>query len=163
MTTQDKDALPYNSVQEKKVTQVETLIERIRALDEKFTLLFTETEKRNAQRFDAQQEAVRQALLSAEKAVTKAEIASEKRFEGMNEFRQSLTDQTNTYMPRAEYTVQHKALSEKVDIMIDRISINERSISEIKDRGSGRNDIWMILVTVVALIIAAAEVVVHWK
>ena len=50
----------------------------------------------------AAERAVATALLSAEKAVTKAELAADKRFEAVNEFRQTLSDQTATFMPRTE-------------------------------------------------------------
>lgn len=52
----------------------------------------------------------------------KAETATEKRFESVNEFRAQLADQSNTLMPRAEFTVQHKALDDKVSGLIDRMN-----------------------------------------
>ena len=42
------------------------------------------------------------ALQAAEKAVTKAELAAEKRFESVNEFRNQLKDQTGTFITRNE-------------------------------------------------------------
>lgn len=71
------------------------------------------------QRFKDQDKAVQAALLAAKEAVLKAEVASEKRFESVNEFRQQLSDQTNTFIPRLEYNAQHKALEEKVSILTD--------------------------------------------
>jgi hypothetical protein len=53
--------------------------------------------------------AISAALLAAEKAVTKAENAAERRFEGVNEFRQQLNDQAATFLPRAEFEAQRKA------------------------------------------------------
>jgi uncharacterized protein with LGFP repeats len=133
---------------------IETLKVQIKALDEKFTLWFAETNKRNDQRFQAQQEAVQAALISAEKAVTKAEMASERRFEAVNEFRQSLSDQTMTYMPRTEYTVQHQALSDKLSLSSERIAALEKKIIEIASRGTGRNDVWVIMVAVLGLLLS---------
>ena len=67
-----------------------------------------------------------EAKLSAQnKAVQKAEIAMDSRLQGMNEFRQSLADQSQTMMPRAEYTVQHASLSEKIDSLATRIAALE--------------------------------------
>lgn len=37
----------------------------------------------------------------------------------VNEFRQQLSDQTNTFLPRPEYNAQHKALEEKVALLTD--------------------------------------------
>lgn len=56
----------------------------------------------NEQRFKAQEQAVAFALQAAEKAVTKAELAAEKRFESVNEFRNQLKDQTGTFITRNE-------------------------------------------------------------
>ena len=58
------------------------------------------------QRFIDQDRAVQAALNAAEKAVTKAETASEKRFDAVNEFRAQLADQAQTFIPRAEAELQ---------------------------------------------------------
>jgi len=42
------------------------------------------------------------AFASSDRAITKAETATEKRFAGVNEFRAQLTDQAATFMPRQE-------------------------------------------------------------
>ena len=114
------------------------LIVMIKALDDKFTMMLAEAEKRNGQRFDAQQMAVKTAMdaaekavtaamAAAEKAVTKAEGASERRFESVNEFRQALTDQTSTFLPRTEYRTAHESLIEKINNNLDRIAQLETS------------------------------------
>jgi len=66
-------------------------------------------------RLKEQQRAVEAALASAEKAVTKAEVATEKRFEGVNEFRATLADQAATLMPRAEAEIRFASLLAKID------------------------------------------------
>lgn len=63
----------------------------------------------------ALKDAVGIALTSADRAVSKAEMAAEKRFEGVNEFRQTLADEQRTLMPRAEVEVIIRSLTEKVD------------------------------------------------
>src|SRR5580765_8491755 len=55
------------------------------------------------------------ALAASEKAIGKAELASERRFEGVNEFRATLSDQASTFLPRAEFAVQHAALSSRIE------------------------------------------------
>lgn len=62
---------------------------------------FAEAELRNEQRFQAQEKAVIAAMLSADRAVAKAEAASEKRFESVNEFRGTLSDQVRLFIPRS--------------------------------------------------------------
>jgi leucyl aminopeptidase (aminopeptidase T) len=65
----------------------------------------------------AQEKAVAAALAASKEAVTKAEVANEKRFDGVNEFRQALSDQTNTFLPRSEYDVNHKTLQKQMDTL----------------------------------------------
>lgn len=77
------------------------------------------------QRFIDQDKAVQAALLAAKEAVLKAENATEKRFESVNEFRQQLSDQTNTFLSRAEYNASHKALEDKMDALTDRFNKTE--------------------------------------
>ena len=56
----------------------------------------------------AQKEAVGLAQTAADRAMNKAEGATEKRFEGVNEFRARLADQQRMLMPRAEAEVFFK-------------------------------------------------------
>src|ERR1700690_162736 len=76
-------------------------------------------------RFDAQQKAVDAALASADRAVLKAEVASDKRFESVNEFRKTLSDETATFLTRTEYEHEHKALDEKVTELQNRVAASE--------------------------------------
>ncbi len=66
------------------------------------TKLLDERDLRYKERHDAQQNAISAALAAAEKAVTKAEVAAEKRFDGVNEFRGQLKDQSATFITRTE-------------------------------------------------------------
>lgn len=77
----------------------------------------------------AAKDALTAALASAEKAISKAEEATEKRFASVNEFRQTLSDQTQTFIARGEYSVQLAAI-------YDRLASLEKSRSE--DLGKGR-------------------------
>lgn len=124
--------------------------------DEVLYVKIEEAEKRNGQRFDAQEKAVQAALAAAEKAVTKAEVAAEKRFESVNEFRKTLSDQTASFLTRNEYNLQHQALSEKMDDVTVRMNLVERSIGELKERSAGRSDIWGILTGGIAIVVSIA-------
>ncbi len=68
------------------------------------------------------------AMDAAKEAVAKAEIANERRFASVNEFRAALTDQTATFISRPEYSVQFAAVT-------DRISALEKVTAE----GGGRD------------------------
>src|ERR1700679_3563652 len=96
-------------------------------------------------RFDAQEKAVNAALAAADRAVNKAEVASEKRFENMNEFRGALADSARLLMPRSEYEQAQKTLSDKVEKM-------ETRLNAADDRGAGASQSWIK----VGLVIAAA-------
>jgi hypothetical protein len=77
---------------------------------ESLKTLMDERELRYSQRFDAQ-----------EKAVLKAEASTEKRFESVNEFRNTLKDQQNTFLPRAEYEAAHKDLFNQIGQLSSRM------------------------------------------
>lgn len=96
------------------------------SLKEYFESLLIEKDKRYEQKFNDTKIAVDAALIAADKtvaaalagqkeAVTKAEVAAEKRFESVNEFRNTLSDQQRNLMPRSEAEIQFKSLNEKVD------------------------------------------------
>lgn len=62
------------------------------------------------------------ALAAAEKAVLKAEVASDKRFESVNEFREQLRDQALLFMPRTEAQGLTDRNAERTDELRDRVS-----------------------------------------
>jgi len=86
-------------------------------------------------------------LDAIDKAVTKAETATEKRFEGVNEFRNTLADQQRTFMPRAESENQCNSLSE-------RISAIETKMEKLEGSKSGGNVVYAYLTAVISTVIA---------
>ncbi len=54
---------------------------------------------------------------AVEDAVGKAETATGKRFEGVNEMRAMVTDAAQRFMPRLEYETSQRALVEKVEAL----------------------------------------------
>lgn len=85
----------------------------------------------------AAKDALTAALASAEKAIAKAEQASDKRFESVNEFRQSLSDQTGTFIARNEYSVQYSAIADRLTSleksrseMLGKTSVSDPAVSE---------------------------------
>lgn len=134
--------------------------------------IIDERDERYSQRFQAQQEAlnaaleaatqrsdtqllankeqVANALSAAKEAVAKAEVAVEKRFESVNEFRQSLDDLSRLQMPRAEAEALFRTLDEKVAGII-------RAQDTTRDQGTGRDDTWALVAAGLALFIALAS------
>lgn len=81
-----------------------------------------------SRRYDAEHAAIRQLIQDAvillnarfdaqKEALGKSEAATEKRFDHVNEFRQSLADQTATLMSRTEATTRLQALADRMVIV----------------------------------------------
>src|SRR5678810_673441 len=108
-------------------------------INEKYTHLLTLIEgndKRYEERFSASQKAlelglagqkseISAALAAADRAVMKAEVATEKRFESVNEFRGTLDQQQRTLIPRSEVEVLMRGVEEK-------IRTNAKALDEMK-------------------------------
>jgi uncharacterized membrane protein YfbV (UPF0208 family) len=122
-----------------------SLLDHIRAL-------LAEMDLRYQQRFDAQgqaltaallaaEKAVQTALIAAEKAVTKAETANEKRFESVNEFRKTLSDQTASFPSRVE-----------LQALADRVSDLATRLDKTEGRSTGLNAGWGYLVGAIGVV-----------
>lgn len=96
-------------------------------------------------RFEAQEKAVEAALASADRAVQKAEAASDKRFESVNEFRAALDDSGRLNMPRTEAEQQFRATAEKIDDLTKRLNARD-------EQGRGLSSGWAMLIAAVGLI-----------
>jgi hypothetical protein len=107
-------------------------------------------------RFDDSDKAIQAALQAAKEAVGKAEVATEKRFDAVNEFRGQLADQAATLLTRTEYDTNHKALEDKISDITDRINRNE-------GRGSGYSQSWAIFIAIGTLIVAILYLIIRSK
>jgi hypothetical protein len=96
-------------------------------------------------RFKAQEEAVAAALAAADRAVTKAEVASEKRFDSVNEFRAALNDNNRLLMPRLEAEQSFRVLSDKISDLSTKVAARD-------DQGRGLAIGWGYLVGAAGLI-----------
>lgn len=115
---------------------------RIDQVEKHFNALLHEREMRYQQQFS-----------SAQLAVLKAETATEKRFEGVNEFRKTLADATLTFIPRAEAEQQTLALSDKIDVIGKRLDLHD-------GQGGGLRQGWMWLMGILMLLVAIGGIVV---
>lgn len=105
---------------------------------------------------DSQAEKVALALAASEKAVSKAETANEKRFEGVNEFRAQLSDQANTFIPRAEARALLDAISSRLDESIKNSASQLADLKEYRagnqaTSAAGRQSIAYIFTAIAAL------------
>jgi len=96
------------------------------------------------QRFESLEATIKVAVNSAKEAVDKAEKASEKRLDGLNELRGAMTDQSATYITRETVSAMTSALSARLDL------IKERQ-DRMEGRGSGLQQGWGYIVGAVGL------------
>jgi hypothetical protein len=121
---------------------------RITALE----VTMAERDRRYGERFDAQERANSLALDAAEKAVLKAEGAAEKRFEAVNEFRATLTDQAATFATRVEMISELRAMSAR----LERIESHDALTA---GRGTGMSQLWGFIVGASGLVVGIVMVV----
>lgn len=130
--------------------------ERVAALDrltdEKFVKL------RDIMRADADKVAL--ALTAAKEAVTKAEASVNERLAAMNEFRQQLSDQATTFMPRKEAEQLLSASIDRIEAIRDAFIVADEKLNErvklLEQAGSNlQGRIWAlgaVIATVVVIV-----------
>lgn len=91
------------------------------------------------------EKSVHAALNSADTAIKKAEAASDKRFEGVNEFRATLADQQRMLMPRAE-------TEEAIKRICERLMKLEDGASERRAKYQGMGAMWGIIIAVLGAV-----------
>jgi tetrahydromethanopterin S-methyltransferase subunit G len=114
--------------------------------------IIEERDARYGQRFSDMERALQAALASSEKAILKAETSTEKRFESVNEFRSTLSDQANQFMTRNEAQALFQRVTDRIEDMNARIdSLNSRE-DKRSGKSSGLNAGWVYLLGAVAAI-----------
>ena len=107
------------------------------------------------QRFDDQDKAVSAALAavaassaaavaSSKEAVTKADAATEKRFDAVNEFRNTLKDQQTLFIQRIEADQRFSQITERVASLQARLDKAEGS-------GSGASALWQYIIAAIGV------------
>lgn len=74
-----------------------------------------ERDRRYEDRFRAMDEKTGLALICSKEAVAKAETATEKRFDAVNEFRAALSDQAANLLTRSEASAKFQSYDEKLE------------------------------------------------
>lgn len=101
-----------------KITAVATnLTEKIQALGERTNERFLLAKQAVDAAVSGVEKASATALSSADRAVTKAEVGAEKRFDSMNEFRAAMKDQQNTFADRAQTDFRLIAVERKQEVL----------------------------------------------
>lgn len=108
-------------------------------------LRFTEFQKAIDIRFDGVASSVNLALISSDKATLKAEVANEKRFESVTEFRETLTSQASKFVTRDEV----KPLQKLADVAEGKASQNAM--------------LFVALASVIGILIGVINLVFMWR
>lgn len=103
---------------------------------------------------DSQADKVALALTASDKAVNKAELATEKRFEGVNEFRAQLADQAQRLMPRIEAETRTGQNTEKIADLAARLAELDKRLAEISSRTGGHAESTANVVKIVGVALA---------
>lgn len=95
----------------------EGLLHQIKSGDEALGRHIAEQVTQLRAMIQAQREVVTQAHTSSERAITKAEEATEKRLDLLNEFRAQAADEQKRFLPVNVYNEKHIALQDKVSVV----------------------------------------------
>lgn len=114
--------------------------------------ILEERDARYTQRFADMERALTAALASSEKAINKAEVATEKRFESVNEFRTTLSDQATQFMTRNEAAALLQRINDRVDDMAERMNESLNREERRTGKSTGLNAGWLYLLGAVAAI-----------
>lgn len=112
-------------------------------------------------RIDAQAEKVTVALVAADKAVAKAEIATEKRFDAVNEFRQALADLTALMATRRELEaldVAHKIQLEALGSLITALT---RRLDTADGQRKGISSSFGAMVAAISVVVIVVNVILY--
>lgn len=132
--------------------------EQIRELtDAKFvtyeTLITSQAEKVKLA-LDATEKAIAVADQVTSRAIEKAEIANEKRFESVNEFRGQLGDQARTFMPRTEAVALAERNAERIQDLATRLNEQGTLIAEARALAQGAKDNRAGMITLISIAVA---------
>ena len=98
--------------------------------------MWRDAEKAVEAAISASRELTAAALASTTLAIHKAETATEKRFESVNEFRGQMSDQQRTLMPRAEFDAVMAGVRSKLTV-VETALVEMRSTKEGAIKGWG--------------------------
>lgn len=113
---------------------------------ESMTMRLVNLEQATHASFAALERLMASQLLSSERAILKTELSQEKRFDGVNEFREALSDQQRLLIPRAEAENRLQAMSERIDELQKQ---NERS----QGRAMGSNAMWGYIIAGISVVV----------
>ena len=140
-------------------------LELIASNERRYAELIDANDKRYSERFEGQEKsvnialqaaekAVNAALTAAEKAVSKAEISTEDRLKSMSEFRETIEDQRQAFLPRQEAGAEFSGINQTLSNLSSRMDRNE-------GHGIGGKDLSGYMLAGVLLLISVISL--FWK
>lgn len=124
--------------------------------------LMEERDRRYENQFKAQDDKTSLALASSKEAVNKAETATEKRFEGVNEFRAALSDNAAMLIPRSEAQSRFASMEEKMQAMKESQNVvreelmkEVHSLRESRSESGGKSATWMLVIALLSGILGS--------
>jgi hypothetical protein len=140
------------------VRVVETQQSPLSALKELIELRLRHIESAISEMKDGPDQFSRKSLVDlmmkdGQEAIAKAEIAAEKRFDSVNEFRAQLADQQANFITRQETNIRFDAVNQKLD---GAIQLQQATVG----RTGGFNAAWGALAVVLGLLFAGGAVAV---
>jgi hypothetical protein len=133
------------------------LVARIVALEidlSAFKVLMNEKDARYALRADTQDKAVAAALETSKTAVNKAELATEKRLEGLNELKGMAENQARTFARAEEVKLVQAGFDKRLDDL-------SRLVAQRAAAGTGMKDLGAVLIGAGGVAIAAIALFFH--
>lgn len=115
-----------------------------------------EYEERNKERLAAMRENINLALASADKAIAKAELATDRRFDSVNEFRATLSDQATQFLSRDEYASRHETIVAAEQAVESRLA---RIENRTEGKKEGLSSLGSLLFGAIASIAALASII----
>jgi hypothetical protein len=115
-------------------------------------------DRRYEERFASLKSENIQALSAADRAVQKAEMATEKRFESVNEFRGTLDQQQRTLIPRSEVAVLVEGLNEKIGNLTKVVDELKAIVSALQAERQGIKGGWGYAAAVFALVLTMVSI-----
>ena len=110
-------------------TRLATLESGLQALRD----VLTERDLRYTQRASAQDTAVAAALATSKEAVTKAEVATEKRLEVLNELREVVVDQSRDFSRKSEVQLLIDGMEKRIEVLATLVSTREGHGGGVKE------------------------------
>jgi hypothetical protein len=134
-------------------TELAAVVESLARLEERLGAL----DRLTAVRIDSQADKVALALASADRAISKAEMATERRFEAVNEFRATLTDQAAQFVTRREFEALRSAGTERMDEFKEWLDRTQGGKTKVGDQRA----VLATIIGVATLVITVVVVVVN--